>query len=100
MCQLRSFKQIGTSDPHSEVAICQPGSVSLVRCSTYYFWLLNQTKWDKLQALPGVLGKRLQLVQVYTVACRCVKAFDEHCSLPVGMFSNPPKMSGSDCSEV
>ena len=112
MCQLRIFKQIGTSDPQPEVAICQPGSVTIPRdraseftfnlgvsaaiCSMYYFWL---NKMDKLQALPGVwqasatdqglntcLPLRERLRQTLQLSCYHV------------LCSDTPKMSGSDCS--
>jgi len=55
VCQLRSLKQIGTSDPNSGVATCQPGNVSLVRNLQHLLFLAVDTnKLDKLQALPGV----------------------------------------------
>ncbi len=55
VCQLRSLKQIGTSDPNSGVATCQPGNVSLVRNLQHVpFLAVNTNKLDKLQALAGV----------------------------------------------
>ncbi len=57
VCQLRSLKQIGTSDPNSGVATCQPGNVSLVRNLQHVLFLaVNANKLDKLQALAGVLS--------------------------------------------
>lgn len=63
--ELRPLKQIGTSNPHSGVATCQPGSVSPLQHVLFLAYSAN--KMDKLQALPGVLGKRMQLLsQVLT----------------------------------
>ncbi len=54
-CRLRSFMQTGTDNQHSGVAICQPGSVSLVRDLQHVLFLAVSTiKVDKLQALPGI----------------------------------------------
>ncbi len=56
VCQLNFLKHIGTSDPNPGVAACQPGNVSLVRNLQHVLFLaVNTNKFDKLQALPGVL---------------------------------------------